>query len=90
LVTLREHAKRSGEGLITVAASVSASDTVPVKWDEGEIRSVPASLILTQAINHATEHRAQIRTILTQLGIEPPDLSGWAYIEERILPAAGP
>ena len=32
--------------------------------------------------NHATEHRAQIMAILTQLGVEPRDLSGWAYFEE--------
>jgi uncharacterized damage-inducible protein DinB len=37
--------------------------------------------LLTQAINHSTEHRAQIATILTQQGIEPPDMSGWAYME---------
>jgi uncharacterized damage-inducible protein DinB len=34
---------------------------------------------LTQAINHATEHRTQIRTALTQAGIEPPALDGWAW-----------
>jgi uncharacterized damage-inducible protein DinB len=49
---------------------------------------VPASLILTQAINHATEHRAQVTTILTQQGVEPPDLSGWAYVEEHVTPTA--
>jgi uncharacterized damage-inducible protein DinB len=40
-----------------------------------------ASLIV-QAINHSTEHRAQISTIITQLGMEPPDMSGWRYMEE--------
>jgi len=52
-------------------------------------RPVPASLILTQAINHATKHRAQVMTILTQQGVEPPDLSGWAYVEEHVPPTAG-
>ncbi len=47
---------------------------------------MPSGLILTQAINHATEHRAQIMTILTQLGIEPPDLSGWAFSNTFVTP----
>jgi uncharacterized damage-inducible protein DinB len=38
-----------------------------------------AAVILVQAFNHATEHRSQICTILTTLGIEPPDLSGWEW-----------
>ena len=40
---------------------------------------IPASVILVQAINHATEHRAQAQAILTQLGIEPPAIDGWAH-----------
>lgn len=44
-------------------------------------RDVPKTIILTQVINHATEHRAQVMAILTQLGIEPPDLSSWSYFE---------
>jgi uncharacterized damage-inducible protein DinB len=35
-----------------------------------------------QAINHATEHRTQISTIITQLGLEPPDMAGWQYMDE--------
>jgi len=34
-------------------------------------------------INHATEHREQIKAIMTGLGIEPPDLQGWAYFEQQ-------
>jgi uncharacterized damage-inducible protein DinB len=43
---------------------------------------VPKTIILTQVINHATEHRAQVMVLLTQLGIEPPDLQGWTYFDE--------
>ena len=41
---------------------------------------MPVSLYLLQAVNHGTEHRSQVATILTQLGVEPPDMDGWAYI----------
>jgi uncharacterized damage-inducible protein DinB len=54
-----------------------------VEWDDGSLMPVPAGLLLTQAINHATEHRAQVMTIMTQQGVEPPDLSGWQYVEEH-------
>jgi uncharacterized damage-inducible protein DinB len=43
---------------------------------------MPVPLFLVQAINHGTEHRSQVATILTQLGIEPPDMAGWAYFFE--------
>jgi uncharacterized damage-inducible protein DinB len=42
----------------------------------------PLAGLMVQAINHATEHRAQIAAIITQLGLEPPDMSGWNYLEE--------
>jgi uncharacterized damage-inducible protein DinB len=38
-----------------------------------------ASLFLLQAVNHGTEHRSQVATILTQLGVEPPEMDGWTY-----------
>jgi len=42
----------------------------------------PLASLIAQAIGHSTEHRAQIAAIITQLGLEPPDMSGWAYMEE--------
>ena len=40
---------------------------------------MPVSLFLIQAVNHGTEHRSQVATILTQLGVEPPEMDGWTY-----------
>ena len=71
----------TGLGLIKWALKVQADDTVLLDW-EGTPREVPKTVILTQAINHATEHRSQIMTILTQLGIQPPDLDSWSYFDE--------
>jgi uncharacterized damage-inducible protein DinB len=36
---------------------------------------------MVQAINHATEHREQIKSMLSSLGVTPPDIDGWAYGE---------
>jgi uncharacterized damage-inducible protein DinB len=81
IAEMTESARTSGSGLIDWAPKVQAGDTVPVNW-EGAPRDVPKTILLTQAINHATEHRAQIMAILTQLGIQPPNLDGWSYFGE--------
>jgi uncharacterized damage-inducible protein DinB len=79
--SLREHAHRSGEGLIAVAGTVVPTDIVRGTY-RGEPYELPVMVLLMQSIHHATDHRSQIATILSQLGIEPPDLSVWAYDEE--------
>lgn len=38
-------------------------------------------VVLVQALNHSTEHRGQVCTIMSGLRLEPPDLSGWAWAE---------
>src|SRR5207237_10279983 len=76
-----ESARMTGFGLIEWAPKVQADDSVQLDW-EGTPRDVPKTIILTQVINHATEHRAQIKAIMTELGIEPPDLQGWEYFDQ--------
>lgn len=39
------------------------------------------SVLIVQALHHGSIHREQISAILTDLGIEPPDMQGWAYAE---------
>ena len=81
IADMMEALQKTGTGLTDWAAKVQAEDTVEIDWD-GTMRDVPKTILLTQAINHATEHRAQIMTILTQLGIEPPSLDAWTYFDE--------
>ena len=76
-----EAARSTGQGLIEWAPKVQADDTVQIDW-AGTPRDVPKTIILTQVINHATEHRDQIMATMTQLGIDPPDLQSWAYFDE--------
>ena len=42
---------------------------------------IQADVILVQVINHSTEHRSQICTVLTSFGVEPPAIDLWAYGE---------
>jgi uncharacterized damage-inducible protein DinB len=88
-VALRDHAAWSGGRLIDFAATVEGDPIVADDWS-GEVERLPTSLLLTQAINHATEHRAHIMTILTQLDIAPPDLDGWTWgFEKMVAPDGG-
>jgi len=82
IADMLESVRRTGTGFIEWAPKVSAEETVEVNW-EGTPRDVPKTIFLTQVINHATEHRAQIMAILTQLGIQPPDLDAWSYFDQR-------
>lgn len=81
MAEMAESLRETGAGLIEWAPRVKAEDLVQIDWD-GTLRNVPKAILLTQTINHATEHRAQIMTILTQLGIEPPELDGWMYFDQ--------
>ena len=78
---LHERFRLSGERLAREAARVRLSDTVVRDWG-GETVTVRPITLLAQAINHATEHRAHITTILGQNGIEPPVLDVWTYADE--------
>lgn len=82
---LKHDAQWCGEELLQLALNVGPGDIVREEEEEqGKKFQVQYKLtaLLTQAINHSTEHRAQIATILTQQGVEPPDMSGWAYMQE--------
>jgi uncharacterized damage-inducible protein DinB len=82
LAELREAARTSGEALVELAARAQSGATVTTMW-RGEAYTLPVWLLLVQAINHATEHRAQIAAILSQQGLEPPTMAGWTYHEDR-------
>jgi uncharacterized damage-inducible protein DinB len=81
IAEMTDVARTTGSGFIEWVPKVQDGDTVQVDW-EGTPRDVPKSIILTQVINHATEHRAQVLVMMTQLGIEPPDLQSWSYFDE--------
>lgn len=43
--------------------------------------SSDAGVLIAQVLNHGNEHRAHIGTILGSLGVDHPELDGWAYGE---------
>jgi uncharacterized damage-inducible protein DinB len=51
--------------------------------DDGTKSHAPLGVRLTQATQHGTDHRSQIATALTSLGVEPPDIDVWAYANSQ-------
>jgi uncharacterized damage-inducible protein DinB len=47
--------------------------------DDGSETHAPVSIRLAQAVHHGTDHRSQICTALTTLGVEPPLIDVWDY-----------
>jgi len=47
--------------------------------EEGYRRDASMGVRLAQAIHHGTDHRSQICTALTTLGLEPPLIDVWAF-----------
>lgn len=70
----------SGQLLVDLSARADPEEVLEGEY-QGRRARLPVAIVYLQAINHATEHRSQIATILSQQGIEPPDFSGWAWIE---------
>jgi uncharacterized damage-inducible protein DinB len=77
---LQESARRSGAGLLALAKEMSDEYLkTQLKTTDGYL--VQPWVVLVQVINHATEHREQIKSMLSTLGVTPPDLDGWTYGE---------
>lgn len=64
------------------SAEVSARDPdemVVVRREDGSETHAPVGVRIAQIFHHGTDHRSQVCTALTQLGVEPPDIDVWAY-----------
>ncbi len=50
--------------------------------DDGSESHAPVGIRLAQALHHGTDHRSQICTTLTTLGVEPPPIDVWDFAEQ--------
>lgn len=50
--------------------------------DDGSETHAATGIRLAQVVHHGTDHRSQICTALTALGIEPPGIDLWDYGEK--------
>ncbi len=79
--TLKHDACWASDELLELALSARADVMVRQRSPRPTIQ-YPLPSLLVQAVTHSTEHRAQVSAIITQLGIEPPDMSAWSYMRE--------
>ena len=69
----------SGARLIGLATSTADDRIVEFTSLDGDEMRIPGWVLLAQSIDHAREHRTHAATILTQLGIAPPDMDLWTF-----------
>ena len=56
-------------------------ETDTLEQGDGWVFHAPLGFRLAQTVHHGTDHRSQICTALTSLGVEPPSIDLWAYGE---------
>lgn len=74
---LEESARTSGEGLLALARGDPQPFAPRLQTRDGFYTE--PWVVMLQVINHATEHREQIKSMLSALGVTPPDIDGWDY-----------
>jgi uncharacterized damage-inducible protein DinB len=77
---LQEAASITGDGLLALARD-EPGKPLKTQLQTKDGYSVEPWVVMVQVINHATEHREQISSMLSSLGVTPPDLDGWTYGE---------
>lgn len=77
---LGEAARISGEGLLALVRD-GKGDQLQAQLQTTDGYLVEPWVVMLQVLNHAAEHREQISSMLTALGVTPPDLDGWSYGE---------
>jgi uncharacterized damage-inducible protein DinB len=59
-----------------------ADEVIVRRRDDGSETHAPMSIRLAQALHHGTDHRSQICTVLTTIGVEPPPIDVWDFGEQ--------
>jgi uncharacterized damage-inducible protein DinB len=76
---LQESAHISGEALLALARGHQKPLNSQLQTKDGFYAE--PWVVMLQVINHATEHREQIKSMLSSLGATPPNIDGWDYGE---------
>jgi uncharacterized damage-inducible protein DinB len=72
---------RGAEWRNVLTDAPEAATDITVTRDDGTQSHAPAGIRMSQVVHHGTDHRSQICTALTLLGVEPPDIDVWAFGE---------
>jgi uncharacterized damage-inducible protein DinB len=85
LEELRALSRRNAEGWDELLAMDPDASRImrEVDPDDGFQRDSPLSTRVVAALHHGNDHRTQICTALTVLGVKPPDLTVWRFALEK-------
>jgi uncharacterized damage-inducible protein DinB len=82
LAELRAAMEHNGAAWIELLAKgIDPDEVVSTVRNDGSETHASRGLRLAQVIHHGTDHRSQICTALTTLGIEPPGIDLWNFGE---------
>ncbi|HSG85461.1 MAG TPA: DinB family protein [Candidatus Limnocylindrales bacterium] len=93
LPALRAAMAANGPVWATVIAGDLDPDEVLVRRrDDGSESHAPLGIRLAQVVHHGTDHRSQVCTALTNLGVTPPEIDAWdfAWSEDRLVEVPAP
>jgi uncharacterized damage-inducible protein DinB len=78
---LRAAALQTGNDLVAMVEAAGPNDRMRGE-NRGERYDLPLSIPFAQVINHGTEHRTNITTVMTARGLAAPKLDVWQYARE--------
>jgi uncharacterized damage-inducible protein DinB len=81
LAEMRAAMTTTGTAWLALLATGLDGEADAVEQGDGWTFHAPTGFRLAQVIQHGTDHRSQICTALTSLGVEPPVIDLWAYGE---------
>lgn len=80
LAQLREVMERHGDDWRRLLSEDLDPERVVVRHrDDGSESHAPLGIRIDQVLHHGTDHRSQICTALTSLGVEPPLIDLWDF-----------
>jgi uncharacterized damage-inducible protein DinB len=81
IAELRAVNAANGEVWREIIASEADGERDTVEEGDGWRFHAPVGFRLAQTVQHSTDHRSQVCTGLTALGVEPPEIDVWVYGE---------
>lgn len=77
---MRAGMERNGDEWTSLLDVVTDPDEWLIrKRDDGSETHAPVGIRHAQVLHHGTDHRSQICTALTLLGVKPPDIDVWDF-----------
>jgi uncharacterized damage-inducible protein DinB len=80
---LREEYSREADAFAARAASLASGHLLRGTWVGGEAYAIPALAFVHQGLLHRAEHRQHLAVLLTQSGVEPPEMDPLTFWREE-------